>query len=122
MAINCIKLRRYENKTLRGFADLELSGVGIIIKDCPWHSKEGKEWVGFPARSYQKQDGSTGWQPLVEFAADAQDLRSQFQRLALDAIHAADAAQPRTEAAKSSSGGSVQREMNDSIPFAPEFR
>jgi hypothetical protein len=120
--INCTKLRRYEKNTLRGFADLELSNVGIIIHDCPWHSKDDKEWVGFPARSYTNKDGETKWQPLVEFAADAEDKRAQFQRLALDAIHAADAALPRNETAKPAGGGSVQREMNDAIPFAPEWR
>jgi hypothetical protein len=32
------------------------------------------------------------------------------------------AARPKNETAKSAGGGSAQRDMNDSIPFAPEWR
>jgi hypothetical protein len=73
---------------LRGFADLELSRIGIIIRDCTWHEKNGKEWVGFPARPYEK-DGTTSWSPIVEFAEGAREARSQFQEHALAAVHAA---------------------------------
>ena len=49
--IRCLKLRRYEKNTLKGFVDLELTRVGIIIRDCTWHQHaDGKEWVGFPAK------------------------------------------------------------------------
>jgi hypothetical protein len=120
--IRCIKFRPMSRNTLRGFADLELTDVGIVIRDCPIHSKEGKEWVGFPARSYQKQDGTTAWQPIVEFAADAKAAREQFQRQALAAVHAvAGDIQPEPETEKPVGGGSLQREMDD-IPFAPEYR
>jgi hypothetical protein len=50
----------------------------------------GKEWVGFPARSYT--DPGTGeikWQPLVEFAHGAKKAREQFREQAIEAIHAA---------------------------------
>jgi hypothetical protein len=74
---------------LRGFSDLELTRVGLVIHDCTWHAKEGKEWVGFPARQYQDKDGNTQWQPLVEFAEGAREAREQFREQALKAIHAA---------------------------------
>ena len=88
MTIRCIKFRAYERNTLKGFADLELSRVGIIIRDCTWHEKEGKEWVGFPAKSFTGQDGETKWRPLIEFAEGAGEARKQFQQQALDAIRA----------------------------------
>ena len=92
--IRCIKIRRYEKNTLKGFVDLELIRTGIIIRDCTWHRHEnGKEWIGFPARSYTKDDGTTAWQPLVEFAEGATEARKQFQQKALEAIHAAVAEQ-----------------------------
>ena len=86
--IRCIKFRRYTKNTLRGFADLELPRVGLVLRDCPWHEKNGKEWVSFPARSYEGDDGTTRWQPLIEFAEGAMEEREQFQRQALEAIHA----------------------------------
>jgi hypothetical protein len=67
---------------------LELSRVGIVIRDCTWHVKEGKEWIGFPARPYEK-DSITAWSPLVEFAEGAKEARTQFQQHALAAVHAA---------------------------------
>jgi hypothetical protein len=86
--IRCVKFRPYVKNTLRGFVDLELSRVGIVIRDCAWHQHEnGKEWVGFPARSYIDKNGATQWQVLVEFAEGASEARKQFQQQALEAIH-----------------------------------
>jgi hypothetical protein len=39
-----------------------------VLKECPWHEKDGKEWIGFPAREFTGQDGSRKWQNLIEFA------------------------------------------------------
>jgi hypothetical protein len=88
MTIRCIRLRAYQKNTLKGFVDLELTRVGLVLRDCTWHEKDGKEWVGFPARSYQDQDGNTQWQPIVEFAHGAREGREQFRKQALEAIHA----------------------------------
>jgi hypothetical protein len=93
--IRCIKFRAYEKNTLRGFADLELTRVGLVLHDCTWHEKDGKEWVGFPARSYETKDGTTAWQPLIEFAEGAKDAREQFREQAIEAIHAAANSQAR---------------------------
>jgi hypothetical protein len=87
--IHCIRFRPYEKNTLRGFVDLELSRVGIVIRDCTWHMKDGKEWIGFPARPYEKDDGTTAWSQVVEFAEGAKEARTQFQQHALAAVHIA---------------------------------
>jgi hypothetical protein len=87
--IRCIKFRPYEKNTLKGFADLELTRVGLVLRDCTWHEKNGKEWVGFAARPYENKDGDTAWQPIVEFAEGATEARKQFQEQALEAIHLA---------------------------------
>jgi hypothetical protein len=90
MTIRCTRFRPYERNTLRAFVDLELTRVGIVIRDCTWHRKEdGQEWVGFPAKTYQDKNGNTLWEPLVKFAEGAKEAREQFQRQALEAIHAA---------------------------------
>jgi hypothetical protein len=87
--IRCVRIRPYEKNTLRGFVDLELTRVGLVLRDCTWHRHEnGKEWVGFPARPYEDKNGNTAWQPLIEFAEGATEARKQFQAQALEAIHA----------------------------------
>jgi hypothetical protein len=64
--IRCINRCRFEKNTLKEFADLALTSVGLVLRDCTWHRHaDGKEWGGFPARSYQDQNGETKWQPLV---------------------------------------------------------
>ena len=85
--IRCIKLHRYEKNTLKAFVDFELSRVGLVLRDCTWHEKNGEEWVSFPARSSEGDVGATRWQPLIEFAASAKQPREQFQRQAIAAIH-----------------------------------
>jgi hypothetical protein len=85
--IRCTRFRPYTKNTLRGFADLELSRIGIVIRDCTWHEKNGKEWISFPARPYEKA-GTTAWSPIVEFVEGAREARSQFQEHALAAVHA----------------------------------
>ena len=88
--IRCLRFRPYEKNTLRGFADLELTRVGLVLRDCTYHRHaSGKEWVGFAAKPYETKTGETAWQPIVEFAEGATEARKQFQQQALEAIHAA---------------------------------
>jgi hypothetical protein len=82
--IRCLRFRPCAKNTLRGFADLELTRVGLVIRDCPVHEKNGRSWVAFPARPWIDRDGNTQWQCLVEFSAGA--AREQFQQQALAAI------------------------------------
>jgi len=86
--IRCVRFRRYEKNTLRGFVDLELVRTGLVLHDCCWHEKNGMEWVSFPARSYTDKNGVTQWQVLIEFAAGTDQAREQFRKQALEAIHA----------------------------------
>jgi hypothetical protein len=88
--IRCLRFRPYEKNTLRGFADLKLTRVGLVLRDCTYHRHaSGKEWVGFAAKPYETKTGETAWQPIVEFAEGATEARKQFQQQALEAIHAA---------------------------------
>jgi hypothetical protein len=87
--IRVLGYRPHPKGSLRAFVDLELSRVGIVLRDCTWHQREeGNEWVSLPARPYQGSDGVQRWQSIVEFAAGATTARKQFQEQALAAIHA----------------------------------
>ena len=94
MAVRCIGFRPYQKNTLHGFCNIELTNVGLILRDCTYHRHpDGKEWVGLPAKPYETKNGETAWQPIIEFTEGAKEARDQFQEGALAAIHAAVAEQ-----------------------------
>jgi hypothetical protein len=81
--IRCINFRPYQTNSLRGFADLELTRIGLVLHHCTWHRyANGKEWISFPTRSYEHDPGKTMWAPVIEFAAGAKYAREQFQKQA----------------------------------------
>ena len=63
--IESVKL--YSKNTLIAFVDFTLLDVGLTIKGSTVHEKEGKRWIGMPAREYQTNEGKA-WAPIVEFA------------------------------------------------------
>ena len=97
--IRCIKFRPYQRNTLQGFCDFELTRVGLVLKDCTLHEKNGHHWIAFPARRYEGQDGRTLWSPAVEFAEGATAAREQFQQQAVAAVLAVADKRIRGEAA-----------------------
>jgi hypothetical protein len=76
--------RPYQKNTLRGFLSLELPS-GLILHGLTLHDKEGRRWVGMPAKSFEK-DGTTTWAPQVEFSS--KESRERFQVAAIEAIDA----------------------------------
>jgi hypothetical protein len=54
--------------SLIGSFDLEMPS-GLIVRGAMLFEKEGKRWVNFPSKEYQKQDGTKGYFPLLEFAS-----------------------------------------------------
>lgn len=85
MNIQITAFRPFTKNTLKGFLTIQLPDAGLILKECPWHEKDGKEWVGFPAREFTGQDGSRKWQNLIEFAQGFD--RDGWQRDAVKAAH-----------------------------------
>ena len=71
--------------SLQGFFTLTLPS-GLRIIDVAYHRREDARWIGMPARSFQKADGSTSWVPMVEFTEKA--VRDRFTGLALAALDA----------------------------------
>jgi len=61
--------------TLRGFFDVTLAS-GLKLNGCALHEKDGRRWVGLPAREWTKQDGSKSWTPMVE--VPDRDTRDKF--------------------------------------------
>ena len=80
--------RPYQKNTLLGFVTLVLPDAGVKIKECTWHSKNGKEWISFPSRSYIDRVGEKKWQPLVEFSETGEgwEQRNKFCDAAVAAV------------------------------------
>lgn len=83
--IKVISFRPLVKNTLRGFVTLKLTNVGLEIKDCVLHEKEGKRWINFPARPYEDEKGNRQWVPVLKIDEDKNRL---FQREAVAALNA----------------------------------
>jgi hypothetical protein len=82
----CIKnFKPFEKNTLRGFFDVELPS-GMILCGCTLHEREGRRWIGLPAKPYTKEDGSQSWVKIVDFVD--RDKAKQFQESVLPAVPA----------------------------------
>ena len=87
--VRIVNLRPQAKRTLRAFVDLELTRIGLVLRDCAWHRRtDGRAWIGLPSKPYQGGDGVTRWKPIVEFASIASEARQRFQEAALAAIRA----------------------------------
>jgi hypothetical protein len=86
--VRVVNLRPQVKGSLRAFVDLELTRIGLVLRDCTWHRQaNGREWIGLPSKPYQGADGVTRWKPMVEFASNPSETRRRFQEAALAAIH-----------------------------------
>lgn len=77
MAIEIVKFRKFEKNTLQGFLTILMTGIGLEIRDCTIHQKDGKKWIGLPAKPYEKDDGTTGYSYIIKFVD--KDRYFQFQ-------------------------------------------
>lgn len=59
--------KEFKKNTLLGFFDLRILPIDLCIRGCTYHEKEGKRWVGFPARPYKDKAGKETWANIVEF-------------------------------------------------------
>jgi len=67
MPVEIVSYRPFEKSTLRGFATIALTSVGLEIKDCSIHSKHERRWVNLPSRPYKNDSGKQAWSPIVRF-------------------------------------------------------
>jgi len=84
MAIQVTGFREFKKNTLLGFATLRMTNIGLEIRDCTIHEKDGKKWVGLPSRQYTDQEGETKYSYIVHFYSD--DVWKKFQSAALAAL------------------------------------
>ncbi|TPV99127.1 MAG: hypothetical protein USCAAHI_01433 [Beijerinckiaceae bacterium] len=88
-----LNFKKLQKNTLHGIFDLELPFAGMILRGCCLHEKEGKRWIGWNAKPYEKQDGTKSWENIV----DSYDNKSKYllQEEVLPLVLAAMAEAPR---------------------------
>ena len=76
MAFTVTNAKPMRKNSLLGFFDLEMPS-GLIVCGAMLFEKNGKRWVGFPSKEWTKQDGTKGYNPLLEFAS--REISDKFQ-------------------------------------------
>jgi hypothetical protein len=71
---------------LLGFVSLVIEPLGLRIRDCTFHRKDGSSWISFPARPYVAKDGKQTWAAILEITTT--EGRARFQRAAVPAVEA----------------------------------
>jgi hypothetical protein len=64
--IECIKYTPVNKSTCLGFATIFIEKWGVEIYGIALHQKDGKKWVNFPAKVYEKE-GVTKYLPYFRF-------------------------------------------------------
>ena len=84
MSIEIKSFRKFEKNTLKGFLTIFMSNIGLEVRDATLHEKEGKRWIGFPAKPYQDEAGDTKYSYIIKFTDKAK--WEQFQKATLEAL------------------------------------
>jgi hypothetical protein len=74
-----LDFKPFEKNTLRAFFSLELAS-GLILRGCTLHTKNGKYWIGLPAKPYTTDTGAQSWAAIIDFR-DKQTA-ARFQEMA----------------------------------------
>ena len=77
-----VNFKVISKNTLCGVFDLELP-FGVILRGCTLHEKDGKRWIGWPGKPYEKQDGSKSWTNIVDFIDNKSKYLLQDEALPL---------------------------------------
>ena len=62
-----LDFKPYSKNTLKGFFDLRLAS-GMVLCGCTLYEKNGRYWIGLPAKSYLKDDGEQAWCRIIDFS------------------------------------------------------
>lgn len=94
MNVIASNFRPMARNTLKGFIDIALPDVGLVIRETAWHEKEGQEWVSPPGRPMvdkeglarrDQESGKVKYVPVVEFTT--KEARNAFSAAAVKAAY-----------------------------------
>jgi len=81
--IEITSFKPYVKNTLQGFATIRLTNIGLEIRDCALHEKNGSRWFQLPSKQIVKPDKSQ-WVYILDFYDKPRG--EQFQKAALAAL------------------------------------
>jgi hypothetical protein len=110
MSVEIVKFREHKKNTLQGFLTILLQPSGIEIRDLTVHEKNGKRWIGMPAKPYLDDSGDTKYSLIVYFPD--RDRSDQFQKAVLAAL---DKFRPQMSLQQTQSGMPLVE--GDNLPF-----
>jgi len=73
----------FTKNSLRGFFTLTLPS-GLVIHGVGYHVKSSSRWISLPATKITKKDGSTTYNPIVEFVD--RKHADEFRDLCVEAL------------------------------------
>lgn len=65
MKIEIGQYKEVNKGSLKGFFSFIIQPEGMQFTNCSYFEKDGANWFNFPQKEYKKQDGSTGYQGLI---------------------------------------------------------
>jgi DNA-binding cell septation regulator SpoVG len=84
IAVRIDEVKIYEKRTLRAFVNFTVVALDLRINGAMIHEKDGKRWVGMPAREYLSE-GEKRWSPIVDFVSkESRDAMSDAVLAAYD--------------------------------------
>ncbi len=84
MPIEVVSFRKYNKNTLQGYATIRLTSIGLEIRDCTVHEKNGSRWISLPSRPYEDEKGNQKWAYIIKFYD--KDRWEQFQKTTVKAL------------------------------------
>ena len=82
--VEILNFKKFKKGSLQGFFTVRLPKISLEIRGCSLHSKDGKSWVGLPAKAYKKEDGTEGWSYIVRWVDKT--VYDRFQEEVLEAL------------------------------------
>ena len=86
--IICTKFKPHVSGMLIGFADFFIDKWRVELHGCGVFQKGQGKWVMMPSREWKKEDGETGYTPIMSFPEEAH--QKEFRRKLLAAYTAFD--------------------------------
>ena len=91
MKIVCRKFQPFQKNTLRGFCEVSLPDIGMIIRDVTVHKKNDYTWASAPSKPQVKDGrvvtdsaGKAQYVPIVEFGS--REARDEFSISVVEAV------------------------------------
>lgn len=84
--VTCTNFRPLSRNTLRGFADFNITPLGLAIAGCLIHAQGERRWASLPSKQFTGEDGIIRWKPFLEFPEPSDHWK--FQQLACEAVDA----------------------------------